>query len=569
MDAEHEKRFGGIEARLARLETLLAAMATGRSPPAPPQSAAATKPTQDPAPDPPRETRDDYALRDEEPLPQHVQPLHSDTRPALATSILGWGGALALVLAAAYLIRLAIDTGWLTPLRQVGLAAIAGLALIGAGLALRGVNRAYAGLLPAAGIVVLFLSVYGGHLYYGFLGAPAAAAAVVVICVVSLWLCRVFESDLYALFAVAGSYSAPFLLSTLRGSSMDLVIYFSAWNVVFSAFAIWQARRLVYLLALYLALISFDLLASDLAQADWRADLAFQTVQLAIFGVATVAFSIRHARPLDEAAAFAHLPPLLLFYFLEYAQLERHLPTTAPWVAVASLAVVALMYGIARAWLKRPLPGGEFLLWAYVALVLGHAGYVESVPKPWAPWVALGLVPIAAIATVKLRLKLARCWPMWAAVAAIFVVNYLRIAFDTDVALVPGKTVLALAYALLLYAGYAFLGERDRDGAIKLLLLYAGHTSAMAAALHFFAVPIVQSAAWGVLALACLGASLARHDRLLGQSSLLVFAATAGKVLLYDLSGAPPVARIVSLVVLGVTFYFGGLLYQKMLGAER
>jgi hypothetical protein len=62
---------------------------------------------------------------------------------------------------------------------------------------------------------------------------------------------------------------------------------------------------------------------------------------------------------------------------------------------------------------------------------------------------------------------------------------------------------------------------------------------------------------------------LARHDPLLGQSSLLVFAATAGKVLLYDLNGAPPVARIASLVVLGVTFYFGGLLYQKMLGAER
>jgi uncharacterized membrane protein len=386
---------------------------------------------------------------------------------------------------------------------------------------------------------------------------------------VSLWLCRVFESDLYALFAVAGSYSAPFLLSTLRGSAMDLVIYFSAWNVVFSAFAIFQGRRLVYLLALYLALISFDVLASDLAHTDWRAELAFQTAQLAIFGVATVAFSVRHARPLDESAAFAHLPPLLLFYFLQYAQLEAHLPAYAPWVAVASLAAVALMYGVARAWLKRPLPGGEFLLWAYVALVLGHAGYVDSVPKPWAPWVALGLVPIAAFATVQFRLKLARCWPMWAAVASIFLVNYLRVAFDTDVALVPGKTALALAYALLLYAGYAFLGQRDKDGAIKLLLLYAGHLSAMAAALHFFAVPIVQSAAWGVLALGCLGVSLARHDRLLGQSSLLVFAATAGKVLLYDLSGAPPVARIVSLVVLGVTFYFGGLLYQKMLGAER
>ena len=215
------------------------------------------------------------------------------------------------------------------------------------------------------------------------------------------------------------------------------------------------------------------------------------------------------------------------------------------------------------------MPGGEFLLWAYVAVVLGHAGYIELVPKAWAPWVALGLVPLFAVASVRFQLKLDRAWPVWCAVAAIFAVNYLRIAFDTDVALVQGKTALALAYALLLYAGYAFLHGRDKDGGLKLLLLYAGHVSAMAAALHFFAVLIVQSAAWGVLALACLGVSLARHDRLLGQSSLLVFAATAGKVLLYDLSGAPPVARIVSLVVLGVTFYFGGLLYQKMLGAER
>jgi uncharacterized membrane protein len=576
VDAEHEKRFGGIEARLARLETLLAAMATGRSSQARPPPAVPLEPPPEPAP----KSESSAPAPSERAAATHGQAqshraagtheaLHDETRPALATSILGWGGALALVLAAAYLIRLAIDTGWLTPLRQVGLAAIAGLALIGAGLALRGVNRAYAGLLPAAGIVVLFLSVYGGHLYYGFLGAPAAAAAVIVICIVSLWLCRVFESDLYALFAVAGSYSAPFLLSTLRGSAMDLVIYFSAWNVVFSAFAIFQGRRLVYLLALYLALITFDLLASDLAQTDWRAELAFQTAQLAIFGVATVAFSVRHARPLDEAAAFAHLPPLLLFYFLQYAQVEAHLPATAPWIAVATLAVVALLYGVARAWLERPLPGGEFLLWAYAALVLGHAGYVELVPNQWAPWVALGLVPITALATVRFQLKLVRCWPMWAAVAAIFLVNYLRVAFDTDVVLVPGKAALALAYALLLYAGYAFLGGRDKDGAIKLLLLYAGHMSAMVAALHFFTVPIVQSAAWGVLALGCLGVSLARHDRLLGQSSLLVFAATAGKVLIYDLSGAPPVARIVSLLVLGMTFYFGGLLYQKTLGAER
>jgi uncharacterized membrane protein len=40
------------------------------------------------------------------------------------------------------------------------------------------------------------------------------------------------------------------------------------------------------------------------------------------------------------------------------------------------------------------------------------------------------------------------------------------------------------------------------------------------------------------------------------------------KVMLYDLGGASPMARIVSLVVLGITFYIGGLLYQRLLAKE-
>ncbi|HJP99917.1 MAG TPA: hypothetical protein VJ862_15280 [Rhodanobacteraceae bacterium] len=37
--------------------------------------------------------------------------------------------------------------------------------------------------------------------------------------------------------------------------------------------------------------------------------------------------------------------------------------------------------------------------------------------------------------------------------------------------------------------------------------------------------------------------------------------------LLYDLGGSPPV-RIVSLLVLGLTFYVGGMLYQKLVAAR-
>src|SRR5262249_30090165 len=98
----------------------------------------------------------------------------------------------------------------------------------------------------------------------------------------------------------------------------------------------------------------------------------------------------------------------------------------------------------------------------------------------------------------------------------------------------------------------------------KGLLLYAGHLTAISTIIQLIHERILQSVVWGLLALACMLWSLARRDRTVGQSALLLFAATGVKVMLFDLSHAAPLARIVSLVVLGVTFYSGGLLYQRI-----
>ncbi|HWI13134.1 MAG TPA: DUF2339 domain-containing protein, partial [Burkholderiales bacterium] len=256
-------------------------------------------------------------------------------------------------------------------------------------------------------------------------------------------------------------------------------------------------------------------------------------------------------------------PALLIFYALQYALLDRHLPQLAPWIAMSSGVAVVGLYAIARLVLKRPLPGGEFLVWAYVALVLFHAGYLESLPHRWAPWVAFIMLPIAAV-LLRRDAGNGPLWPVWVVVLVIFLVNYLRIVFDSDLSDVPGRSLLAVLYALQLYLAYYLVRTRRVAQGVAGLLLYAGHVSAMAAALHLLDEPIVESAAWAVLALACLSLSLWRRDRMVGQSSLLVFAAAGAKVLLYDLGGASPFARIVSLVVVGVAFYAGGLLYRRL-----
>lgn len=500
------------------------------------------------------------------------QQATSAARPAERASIgniLGWGGAIALLLAAAYLIRLAVDSGWLTPMRQVAFAGMFGLALIGSGLLLRKSNPEYAGLLPATGIGVLFLAIYGGHLYHHILAFKDAGVAVIAVCLASLWLCRLFKSELYALFAVAGSYSAPFLFARASGSMTDLTLYFSAWSAVFCAFAIWHGRRIVYLLALYFALIGFDLVGQPLSSEQWLNALFFQLLQFSLFGATTAIFSIRLGTPLSPREALAHLPPLLLFYLLQYRLLDLHLPTLAPWIAVASLAAMAALHGLARMRLKRSLAGGELLLWAYTALILFHAGYLESVPREWGPWAAVWLIPLIAVATKAGKGGWETKWPIWVAAGLIFVPNYLRIIFNTDLHGVPAQQLLPGAYALLLYLAYFFCHRQNNFATMKPLLLYMGHLCTMAAALHLLDEPIMESAAWGLLAIASLGLSRFIDAPLLRQSSLPVFGATAIKVMLYDLSGAAPVARIVGLLVLGFTFYAGGLLYQRLQSQSR
>jgi uncharacterized membrane protein len=546
---EIERRLANIEIRLARLESMTSGPAVRHAPAVEPGHSSpggATATGRRPA----------------------LPPAGADGSSAIG-AVLGWGGGIALLLAAAYLIRLGVDSGWLTPTRQVGFAALSGLALIASGFFTRKDARHYTGLLPAVGVAILFLSIYGAHLVHHLIGQKDAGIAIVIVCAVSLWLCRIFRSDLYALFAVAGSYSAPFLLSDVRASLTDLVIYFSAWSVVFCVFAIWHARRLIYLCALYLALIGFDLIWRAQATEQWVVALAFQAVQFAIFGATTALFSVRLGIPLTTTDALVHLPPLLLFYTLQYSLLDQHVPTLAPWIAVASLIAIAALYGVARASMQGPLAGGRLILWAYAALVLVHAGYIESVPRQWQPWVAFVLAPLVAILHAEGKDRSSATWPMWTAVSLIFVGNYLRVVFRAELQAVPARQLLAVAYALLLYAGFWFWRQQGLRLNIRAVLLYMGHICAMAAALHILAEPIIESAAWGLLAFGWLGLSLRLNDPLLRQSSIAIFGATAGKVILYDLSGASPVARIIGLVVLGFTFYFGGLLYQRLLGEAK
>jgi uncharacterized membrane protein len=552
---ELKRQVLALEARVRRLEALL----TPAAPPEPGEFIFL-----DPAAAPPRPA----AAARPRPLPR---PVPRATMPQLnITQLLGWAGVTALVLAVAYLIKLGVDLGWLTPARQIMLAIVTGVTLIGSGIALRAADRHYASLLPAGGVVILFLATYGAHLYYRLIPYPAAIAGIGAICLLSLWLCHLFESELYAFFAVVGSYSAPLLLAGLRAEVSDLAIYYSAWSLLFCAYALWLGQRRIYLTAAYLALLGFDLIWywqwNHLADADWRGALLFQAIQLAIFAGATALFTLRHQQPLDRDEAIIHLPPLLLFYALEYGLLHRYLPTWAPWIAVGSLLLIVVIYVAARTAFSASLAGGRLILGVYAAVVLFHAGYLEVLPDHLAPWVALG-VGAAAAAWLATQTEIkAHHWPLIAVAGLIFGLNALRAGFHFELGRVAAGDWLALAYALELYLAYGLLRSSGQKLALPLraALLFAGHLAAMAAPIHLFDQRLAVSLTWAVLAVAALLIALQIRDRLLGQSSLFIFAVSGAKVLLYDLSQSAPLIRIGCLLILGISLYLGGWLYRQV-----
>lgn len=559
-----EERLENIESRLSRIEQLLerneARRGESGSPPQAVLGGDRSAPGQVRQP-----------LAPSVAMAQQVKQVanrHAGPPDISITKILGWTGATALVLALAYLIRLAVDSGWLTPERQLGLAVLSSIFLIGAGLRLRSADREYASLLPASGLVVLFLSIYGAHLYYHFIGVGLATAAVMLTCLVALWLGRVFESEIYSLFAVVGSYSAPFLLNVLAGTVVDLVVYFSAWSVLFCVYAIWLGARRVYLLAAYLALLGFHVIHDLNGFSAWVETFSFQVVQFLVFLVGAVWFSIRHKRPMSRDEAVAHLPLLLIFYALQYPLLEANLPAWAPWISLASAAVLLGAYLIAKNLLSVPPAAGSMLVSAYAALVLFHAGYMELVPDQLAPWLVLLLLPLLGgylhFGGSNSGTGVVVQWPFRLLVGIVFSINYLRVVVDADSGSDAGHPVLALLYAVELYAAYHFAGRLPDLKALTAPVLYAGHIALMGAAVNILDERLAVSFAWGFIGLACLSLAFKRQDKLLGQSSLLIFAASAAKVLLFDLSDATPLVRIASLAILGVTLYVGGWMYKKV-----
>lgn len=503
--------------------------------------------------------------------------LSPSRRDFSATHWMAWAAGLTFVLAALYFLKLVYDAGWLTPVRQVAIAYAASLGLLVAGFKLHGRDRLYAAYLPAVGLVVLYLTTFVGHLHYHLWSAGVAVGLAGAITLLGIWLGRRFEHSVYPMFAAVGVYVTPLLVHTPSGTLLDLVIYYSAWSLLFCFCAVQEGRRITYLVPLYLAMLGFDLAyrQADVGAggAQWALAAVYQLVQFLIFGVTTVVYSVVQHEPVNDANAWPHGVALFIFYALEYALLQRHWPESVNYLALASGGAVFVLYRVARAIYSNDdgLKSSAVLVSYYCAWVAVHALFVGEIEHRWWPWAALFLPMVWAVLLPQLQGNPRAMLPVTLACGLVFALGFGMLLGQGALSAplnIPLPNAALVVYALALYGMYFYLSDQLARGQPVVALLYAAHLAWLSVLASWAEQGFTASALWALYGVAVLSASIGLRNKVMGQSALMVFVVASLKVLLFDLSGSNSMVRVLALLVISASFYAGGWLYKGLMTKE-
>jgi hypothetical protein len=561
-DQPFEQRLSAVEERLAIIERLLK---TSAAAPVPPRPAPITTPI---SIDPPTSIADDFS-DDFADAPLASGKYRTAQAPEQPGNWLGIMAVICFVVAAAFIIKLSIDSGWLTPARQIGMAALLGFGLVGAGLALAKSDRSYASLLPSAGVIVLYMSSFAAHRYYGLISFEAALAASFCVSGLCIWLHTRIRHDIYPLTAAVGAYLSPVILG-LHADAAFTIYYFLICSVAFAALSIWMQSRVLTMVSAYLAIGQTGAIGTDLHMYSFSA--AMLGLEFLVLSVGSYTFSWHASKAMSEGEAWCFFPVLLIFYAFEYNFIDQIAPVYAPhlaaWASLGFAGFLLGLYAVAKRYFHNGNNGGiasGMPVTAFATLVCFHSVYLVLMPEDARPWLLPAMLAVMAFTPAALGARLSRLAIIpGIALLAIALIEYLSIAehiVDNEAGpwLALGFATLGMLWAMVAAKAKAYGAN------VATALLAAAHPLALLALYRLASDTgsLAVSALWLFYAVAVLIFSVARKDETMAQSALFILVFAAGKALLYDAASAPTVIRILCLLLTGVVLYGCGLLMRR------
>ena len=502
----------------------------GPDPSPPPAEAAPAEPEPaEPAPAEPQQAR-------QTPPPQ--APPQS-IEEALTSRWLVWGGSAALAVGGFFLVKFSIEQGWLGPEIRVALGVVLGalLAVAGEWLRRRPLERALAAIQPsyippaltAAGVSILFTSIYAAHALYDLI-PPAAAFLLLAGVAAGAVLLSLTQGPLVAAIGLVGGFLTPWLAST--GEHRPEVLF--PYLLLLTAGLLAIVRYTAHWWLAWLALAGATLWPLLWFAAAWEAgDAYFVGPYLLAAGALFVLVRIRSARdgpwrapprlldmdglsaPGPIATAAVILAGFLIFVLV---RMDHHGGASLVFAGIGVAAMLAtarreaefdpfqiaaavLVLAIVAAWHLPEIIENRAPIWA-----LDNRG----IGKVAGPIVPPALMPFLGVSAVYALIVggggFAALWgarrpALWASVSAatpvlVLAVAYWRIkAFSLDLAWTASALILCL---VLLLAAERVQRFRDAPGMTGALGAYA---VSVIAALSLAATTALENA-WLTVALA-------------------------------------------------------------------
>jgi uncharacterized membrane protein len=576
-----------LTARVLRLEELVGVQpSTAR---AEASSAAATEagPRSQPLPPPPPAPRPAYSP------PLHATTLSSDLESRIGSHWLNRVGIAAVLIGVSFFLDYAFENNWIGPSARVVIGLFAGIAVVLWSERFR--KRGYdifSYSLKAVGIGVLYLSLWASFQVYHLLPSNLVFGAMIVVTASTCALAIAQDAEVLAIFAIAGGFATPALLSTGENHEIVLFSYLALLDLAFLALTMLKPWRRISVLGFVGTLIYYvGWYGEFYDRTQLTPTLIFASLFFAIFAAAPFLILRQNAsRTIPLALAFANG----VTYFLQgYVMLNSISSTETAWFAL----LLATMYLL----LVRIKPGASNAVaensvrLMHLALAIGLITIAIPI-RLEAHAITVGwLVESAALLWVAGRLKsdLLNAFALAALALGLsrllFIDNFepLTLLFNSRMA------AYAIAISVLGYAAFQNAGheneKRRTAAAVALIMLnvvalrclslevtdyYArqmpitfGNYWSPAALLQRRSVLIARdftySALWMAYGALLMIIGFWRASAFVRWQALVLIALTTVKVFVYDTSELDRIYRILSFVVLGILLLAISFAYQR------
>ena len=472
--------------------------------------------------------------------------------------VLIWVGGIALVVAGVFLIRYSIEIGLITPEMRMLAAALFGVALLALGEWAHAAKRLaddkrVSQALVGAGLAVLYASVYGSHILYGFIGLNTASVLMLAITAAALGLSLRHGIGTAAL-GLIGGFLTPWLVGAPAVGALPLLAYLALLNV--AVFAIAWHRKWGWLAGV-----------AVLASFAWTAGLLFGPPDDAVMaGWFAVTLGIVAALLRPAGTSLTWVQPITIAALQVTVLVARQDIGTAGWLAYALIAIGAVV--VTR--IKEHPPAVPF-----VVLVLG----VLLIPvrvlffdKSGIATAGIGMTLLFGVGSLVVAME--RKSGMWAALSAVgFAAPGLALRWSDPTLLSAGGWGALLALLALGPILLVFIRRRQVKVREKLDFLALLPALTAAGLLTWAALDLVPSnalsIAWLVLSLAFIVGGMVLRDIAVRLAGLILLTLTVLKLFLIDAAELDTLLRILSFLGLGASLIVLGWFYGTLLRGER